>query len=304
MKIGYVKRAKINNRRHKYYMNVIVSYLKSIFNVVEQDKYRKDIWVVYNFNESSRQKLIRKLKSEGIDFAIVEKDYKIDYETIDTKFSTRAILPELVSQCYELVKPIIDEIYICTNNFCNENIKIIRELVPKIKTINIVTNNKKYHSLEHRLEEEGIYITVSNNKRKSLKNASIMINLDFEYLNEYNINRDMIIIDTTGKIEVQKGFNGIVISKVKLDTKKVLRVFSEFDNFDKSELIEGEIAKIGDYNEVREFVKFNKIYIESLYHNRKLDLKEFERIKVLMYKKYQKKNPTRFTSVNLVGDEC
>lgn len=291
MKIGYVKKVKKTKKNYKNYINNIIIDIKSFFNFVEQDKNKKDIFYVYNFNNNSKKKLKRKIEVEKIDFVLVENKYELEFAKLDTKFSIQGMLPELAEQCYKLVEPRLNEIYICTNIFCEDNIAIIRELVNKVKTVNVVTNNRKYHSLESRLEEQGIFITVSNNKRKSLKNANIVINLDFPKLTDYNVNREMVLIDITGKICIQKAFNGIIINRIKIRTNKVLRVFSEFESFDKNELLEAELAKLNNYSERREFIKFNKIYIEELYNNRKIKLEEFDRIKTINKEKNKKKGP-------------
>ena len=98
----------------------------------------------------------------------------------------------------------------------NENISIIKELVNKVKTVNIISNNKNYTKLENELEKEGIYITVNNNPRKSLKRAILVINMDFKNIANYNYNRTMTIIDLTGNLKLSKGFEGIYIKSVKV----------------------------------------------------------------------------------------
>ena len=69
----------------------------------------------------------------------------------------------------------------------------------KVKRLTIVSNNiNKFRYLEEKLYNEyGIAIELSNNRRKSLLNSNIIINVDFEeeMVNKYNINSKAIIIN-------------------------------------------------------------------------------------------------------------
>ena len=68
------------------------------------------------------------------------------------------------------------EIYICVDNYSRENIDIIERLCFELRNINLVTDHiRQFHELEKRLERNEIYIAVSNNKRKALKRAEIIL---------------------------------------------------------------------------------------------------------------------------------
>ena len=95
-----------------------------------------------------------------------------------------------------------------------ENIKIFAK---KYKTVNIVTNHiEKFKKLENDLvEEDGIIITITNNKKKSLMKSHIILNIDFprELLNKYMIKDDSIIVNIREKVKInKKRFNGLNIS--------------------------------------------------------------------------------------------
>lgn len=291
MNIGFVKYNKnrqVSNRNINSILKELKYYYFSLINKVEQNKYKKNIYSVYNTSDKSIQKLIKKLQKEKVQYIIPETGLEIDYPKLTGKCLIKSMIPEIVDYCYQATTPRLDEVHICTNIFNSDNIKIIEELINKVKVVNIVTNNKNYYRLERRMEEKNIFITVSSNRRKSLKNASIVVNLDLENFDEYNINRNMIVIDITQKIELPNGFNGIVIRKINVNTKKIMRIFSEFENFDRNYLIESEIIRINDYENIRKYISFNKMYIEKFFNEKLIDKDEFYRIKDFNLKECKK----------------
>lgn len=293
MNIGYVKiRKKIRQAKT---LNDFIYNLKldlfNVLNIVEQDKFNNQIFYLNNLNSKSKQRLVQKLKELKTDYVIIEGKNDIEYPKLKGKYLIKNMIPEIVDMCYKLLKPTIDEVYVCTNIFNQENVSIIEDLIGKVKVVNVVTNNQNYYRLERRLEQKDIFITVSSNRRKSLKNAYITVNLDFNNFEEYNINRNMLIIDTTGEATVPKSFNGIIVRKITINTKKVLRVLSEFENFDRNSLIEAEIIKLDGYNKVRNYIKMAKIYIQDMYNIRKIDYSDFNRLKHIQDMKNTKKKP-------------
>lgn len=219
---------------------------------------QKGNFFVYNFNEKTKMKLIKKLKK--YDYALVEEKENINFPTLMGQTFTKYMIYEIYINC----KRKNDEITICTNTYCGENVEIIKDLASKIKVVNIVTDLEEYYNLDKILEKQNIYITVSSNRRKSLKNVDVMVNLDFKSIRSYNFNRNMTIIDLTGNIEIPKAFNGKLIRKLGITTPKKLRIFAEHENFDKSQLIEYQILNKTNYEKVREYLAMNKIKIETI----------------------------------------
>ena len=139
----------------------------------------------------------------------------------------------------------LQDVYILTDNYQEKNINLIRTLAPKVKTINIVTKEiEKYKIIEEILQEQGNSVVVSNNKRKSLKKAKIIINLDFEIekLNKYIIFRNAVIINLTQeKLTNLKGFGGITIRDVQLKLKEEEKEFiqqNKLEGFNQLEIYE------------------------------------------------------------------
>ena len=92
------------------------------------------------------------------------------------------------------------------NDITDFEIENIKLLAKKYKNLNIVTNHiEKIKKIEEELlEKEGIMITVTNNRKKSLVKSDIIYNVDFpeEILNKYVITDDAIIINLRGKMKI------------------------------------------------------------------------------------------------------
>ena len=149
-----------------------------------------------------------------------------------------------------------------------ENLKI---MVKEYKRINIITNHiQKFKKLEEDLfEEQGIIITVGNNKRKSALKSNIIVNVDFpnELINQYNINDEAIIINLRGNIKInKKRFTGININDYEIDFDN----FEEFDYekemlFDKKDIYEAEFIKNQPFKYSRNDLNKYKVKIIKLW---------------------------------------
>ena len=141
------------------------------------------------------------------------------YNVIDGKNIFLNSIESILEKVLGENKLALQDIYILTNYYQKNNINLIRNLSTKVKTVNVITSEiQKYKNLEEIMQENGIAICVANNKRKSLKNAKIIINLDFseEELKEYIINRNACIINLTQeKCTNLKRFSGILIRDIR-----------------------------------------------------------------------------------------
>ena len=274
MKIVYIK---LDKPKEGFIGNILYK-IRIFFNYIYQDKFYKERYYISKINDNSKNKLISMLEKNKVDYVITEKGIKIDYPTLKGRYLLKYMLKETVKYCFNLSNPKIEEIFITANEYTEENIKIIKNLAYTIKGVNIVSRNARYLSLEKELENEGIYITVNNNKRKSLKRANIVINLDFDNYKTYTTNRSMIIIDVVNKLKLEKGFDGIYIKGIKIKTDKIMRIFSEYENFDKNKLIEAEMIKINNYEDVRKYIEINKFEVFEVIGERVIAKEEFRRI--------------------------
>ena len=96
------------------------------------------------------------------------------------------------------------------------NTQLISELITQYKMINIVTSNRnQFAGLEEEAEQNFEPISVLNNKRKSLRNAKYILNVDFsgEKIKEYSIDRTAIIFNVADtKIDKLMYFDGNIIN--------------------------------------------------------------------------------------------
>ena len=119
----------------------------------------------------------------------------ISYETIDYILKNKNIQKEET------------EISILTNELTDTSIENIKLFSKEYKRVNVITNHiSSFIKIEEKLfDEYGIMIIISNNKKKSLVNSSIILNLDFpkEILNKYNINENAINKDYLLKEKIQ-----------------------------------------------------------------------------------------------------
>lgn len=138
------------------------------------------------------------------------------------------------------------EVFLLVNKLGKIEEDIIINLSNNFKRINIVTKNiKQFRNLETYLEEKlGIAITITNNKRKSLLKAKIIINMDFdeEIINSFNLNSKAIIIQLNKEIYIQsKLFNGINILDYQITYKAEELEDIEYGKFNKKALYEAII---------------------------------------------------------------
>ena len=144
----------------------------------------------YNFIRIKRiqKQLIKACKISEVENCIFSEDSQFLNGCIDVTIQkNKKLMKSMILEILEYIftknceNSELENIYIFMNEYSDFNITIIENLCKKFKTVNIITENlKKFKNLENALYDEGILITVSNNKRKSVKNARYIINVDFE----------------------------------------------------------------------------------------------------------------------------
>ncbi len=271
MNIGFIKLDKLTGLEKLY---------KKLFKVI---RIENNTYYLPDLNEKIISKLIQKLKQNNIDCIISEKNIDFEYNRLDGKYLLKCAVPEVIKYCYNALdkNEELEEIYILAENYTKENIRIIESMLDKVKVVNIVTNHlRQFQELEKRLERKEIYITVSSNKRKALKRAELIINLDFNNFNGFNVNKNSIIVNCNKEFKLNKDFEGICIENIDIKIDKIMRIFSENENMDKKELFEAELLKQKDLDESRYILEKSKMIITGLIGKRgKIDLSEFNKIK-------------------------
>lgn len=163
---------------------------------------------------------------------------------------------------------------ILVNEITDNFLQNIKEIVKQYKSVNIVTNHiEKFKRIEEKiLQEDGIMITVTNNKKKSLAKSEIILNADFptELINQYYIYEKAIIINLRGNVKInRKRFNGININDYKME----FNYLDEFDYdknnlYDKKDIYEAQIYQKQPYQEIINRIKKDKVKVVGLIGNK------------------------------------
>lgn len=182
-----------------------------------------------------------------------EKINEILYAPIlDGKYLMKNVTVQIIEKILEYQNSSISQakVHILVDNYNKENCDIIYGLSINVKNINIVTNNiQSYKKMEDKLfENTGTAISVANNRKKGLKRAEIIINLDFDnnLIKKYSINRNAIIINCFNEsLEMNSGFSGVIINKVEYEeAPEMMEYFNIYKlnkNFEIPELFESLI---------------------------------------------------------------
>ena len=261
----------------------IIEITNNFIEIELENKNRKYILPNVN-NKKVYKKVIKKIKlqkkvsKEKIEIVLSEnlKKYKNEFKNFSIINGNNLLLKNVD----KVVKRIIgnlnieeQQVYILANGYTQTNVNFIKDMSLKVKNVNVITNQiQKYSMLEEMMmKNKGIAITCANNKKKSLKKAKIIINLDFsiDNIKKYNIFRNACIINVLNEITLKglSGFEGIIVQNIEPELKEDELYFFEnnnlINNFKKIELYES-INKNND-----------NINILSLYgNNGEIDKKE------------------------------
>ena len=194
-------------------------------------------------------------------------------EIQDGKWLFEALIPEITEYIINKKKIEKTNISIMINDLTDIEFENIKILARKYKTINIVTNHiEKFKNLEKQLQEnEGIIITITNNKKKSLMKSQIILNIDFpkELINKYNMQDDAIIVNVRGNAKInKKRFNGLTINDYEIDFREDRKNNKALNNhFYLKDLYESELYKKQRICEIKEKIRVDKVSIKKLILN-------------------------------------
>lgn len=244
----------------------------------------KKIYLLPNIEkEKIYRKIKRKLEKEKTQTQKVEvilsskikkyKNYFEDYTIVEGRNIFLESLENILNKALQENPLALQDVYVLVNRYCEKSVSIIKKLAFKVKTINIITKEiEKYKNLEEIMQEQGIILCVANNKKKSLKKAKIIINLDFsnEEIKQYTIFRNAIFINTIKeKITNLSGFDGVIVQDIEIELEKNQKEWIKENYLDKA------FKKIELYETLKEKNKKEDIIILSLYgNNGKIDEKE------------------------------
>ena len=218
----------------------------------KEEKTLRKIENIVRKNANSNIILSRRIKeiaSNKENIEIYQNVNKIIKNSKESKNIYRNFVRTIIKSVIERKKQIPEEqslsILIDTKDY--NNTQLISKLITQYKMINIVTSNRKqFADLEEETEKNFEPISVLNNKRKSLKNAKYILNVDFseDKIAEYCINRTAIIFNIANtKIEKLMYFDGNIINNVKLIDNAEFELQDEY-NIQKEKWAEAVREKI------------------------------------------------------------
>lgn len=272
---------------HKILINITKKTNNFYINTIDEDK--KVYLIVNTKNKNTYKNIIKKLKNEKTrtqKIQIVLEDnlkenvnYFNEFKILDGKEFMNNNVNKILEKILENIPIALQDVFILTNKYNESSVRLIKNIGQEFKSVNVISKEiERYNMLEDILENETIVFSIANNKRKSLKKAKIIVNMDFtkEQLQEYNIYRNAIIINLNKeKITNLKGFEGIIVQNVEIeleDTEK--EIFKEnniLDGFKKVELYES-------INPIKEMGKIQEIYG----NNGKIDKKELINVRKIL----------------------
>lgn len=167
--------------------------------------------------------------------------YSNNINILDGTKINRFLTNNLIEKIYEYKNKKIEtgEITILVNDNDDINTHIITVLAEKIKRLNIITNNtQKFRKMVEKLYDElGILIKLSSNMKTNIKNADILVNIDFseELINQLDIPINATILNIPQDININsKKFSGINIKKWEVEIPNEYKI----DKFDEKIIYE------------------------------------------------------------------
>jgi len=224
------KKCDKNSLRNKMINKKMKKCMKKLSKVMK--KYKIDTLV-----------LSEEIKKNNLNNKIPEKLQFINYFSkngieINRKIhllNGKGLIPYLIKEVVEYILEKqetnieLTDLYLCMKEIKPIYIENIEYLTPYFKTINIITPKiGPMQRIAEKIEEnKNGMITVTNNKKKSLKKAKIIINFDFseQELKKYTIYRRAIIMSMKEQEYENNGFDGIQIKQLSIDASPEIKKF-------------------------------------------------------------------------------
>lgn len=260
--------SKIFNMPQKIDNKIILSIGQEKIKISKAEKLAKRTVTILE-KTNSRKVVLSKKISEQENYVNFLNSFGV--KIIDGRWLFKALTLKVLDYIVEKQRLKKEEVQISIliNEIELNMLENIKEIVKQYKRVNIITNHfEKFKKIEQQIfEDEGIMITVTNNKKKSIHKSQIILNVDFpkELINQYRIFEEAIIINLNGNVSIaSKRFNGINIIDYEIDYET---------NFENTEQF--EINKENLYDK-------KKIYESYIYANRTFDYlqKQFSKDKV------------------------
>ena len=258
----------------KLIANITVGRIEGdTFNIYKDINKEKNIIKVINklIKYNTQNVVLSKELGENKNFINALNSYNI--KIFDGRWLIKYLSIEILDYIIEQknIKKEETEIAITTNEITDLSIETIKILSKQYKKLTVVTNHiEKLRKIEKNIyEKEGVLIVVSNNKKKSLLNSSIILNIDFnkDVLNKYKINDNAIIINLEGNMKINnKRFNGIIINDYEIEVEREEIIWREnMQEYENKDILESILYMKDTYKNICSKIKKNKVRIRELY---------------------------------------
>ena len=212
---------------------------------IQKNEVYKNLLYTYGYKIVDGKWLFEGLEAKILDYIITKKEFKKE-------------------EC---------QLSILVNDLKEYTFQNIKNFAKEYKSLNIVTNHlEKFKRIEDQiLEEDGLIITVTNNKKKSLAKSEIILNIDFskELLNKYNIYENAIIVNICGSIKIdKKRFNGLSINDYEISVNDEIinnAVGTNSQKYFVKQLYEAEFYKNMPFMEFSKKIKNDSCEIVKLF---------------------------------------
>ena len=225
MVIAYIKEERLNNSFFQNFQGMEIGIADNNYIIAIHDKDKKSI-------QKRLVKKIYKLKIDAIVFSKeLEGKFKDDIcemlkldDNINVKMINGKKLMEYME--FDIMKYILEkqkhsmrqeDIYIIFKRDNSLNLNFLVRFIENFRMTNIVTNDiaRLKNVQDNLLDNENILISVSNNKKKALRRAKYVLNVNLttEELAKYNINRNAVIINIRENVKYSNpGFEGVNVN--------------------------------------------------------------------------------------------
>lgn len=225
MVIAYIKEERLNNSFFQNFQGMEIGIADNNYIIAIHDKDKKSI----------QKRLVKKIYKQKIDAIVFSKELegkfkddicemlKLD-DNINVKMINGKKLMEYME--FDIMKYILEkqkhsmrqeDIYIIFKRDNSLNLNFLVRFIENFRMTNIVTNDiaRLKNVQDNLLDNENILISVSNNKKKALRRAKYVLNVNLttEELAKYNINRNAVIINIRENVKYSNpGFEGINVN--------------------------------------------------------------------------------------------
>lgn len=169
----------------------------------------------------------------------------------------------------------LEDLYLCVKEVQSFWLENIFYLSGYFRTVNIITPKVSYFQNQVDKIEENVIITVTNNKKKSLKRAKFIVNFDFneEELKSYTINTKAVLISLKKEVVYkQVGFDGLQVYSFGIDmnsqVKEVFKKYHLLESCSLEALYESIINKKQSFSTIKAKMQKDNIKIVKLYGRR------------------------------------